>query len=182
MLIRHESWLTRRSKVLIVSRNMSVELLDYEAHLDLVFTAIWSDQKFKARPEVRARQTVILEHHTRFSCSMGPALSALTAYWTLLFPLFFVDSKHYFWHSRSGLQHVTDLRSSLNFNGLIIETTNLIKAAHSSMGRLQTESREIEGEMNGITMNSVRWHSMSLDSICTALFLVHLRPELILKK
>ena len=127
MLIRHESGLTRRSTVMIVSRNMSVELLDYEAHLDLVLTAIWSDQKFKARPEVRARQTVILEHHTRFSCSMGPALSALTVYWTLLFPLFFVDSKYYFWHSRSGLQHVTDLRSSLNFYGLIIEITNLIK-------------------------------------------------------
>ena len=32
--------------------------------------------------------------------------------------------------------------------------------------QLQTESREMEGEMNGIPLNSISWHSRSLDSIC----------------
>ena len=32
--------------------------------------------------------------------------------------------------------------------------------------KIQTESREMEDEMNGIPINSVSYHSMSLDSIC----------------
>ena len=59
----------------------------------------------------------------RCPSSMGPALNASIAYSTLMFLLFFVNSKHYFLHSLSDLQHVKDLQSSLSFIGLINVTS-----------------------------------------------------------
>ena len=46
------------------------------------------------------------------------------------------------------------------------DVSKLLKVCDKMTRYLQTESRGMEGEINRIPMNSVSWHSMSLDSIC----------------